>query len=621
MNKYNSLADMLSSAAAQIQLKTGDTNKIKGDDIPEAISLIDGLKPMNTIRPDFLEQGDKVAIVAGSSAGTEAMVSAAQTLFSSWGLSVTLEYYADPTSDYVGTAIKIIDAIKDTSVKAIIALRGGDGSLHIVDSISQNIIQANPKWYVGYSDVTGYLSMFINAGVQSLHGPMCSSIIQHQDDDGSLNKLHDVLFGVSGYNFYNFTDGNSSNILGCVTGRLVGGNQSTLLPYHNGDRTCMEYKDDLIVVLEETSGQNTVEYYRRLKEMKYSCGDRIKGLIIGDIPLETSSLLTGDKYSLTKDVFFDIPIAFTQKIGHGDVNWPLILGGYATLNVTSLSNATIIFDEEKVSVNYNLDNAEVIVGQNLAALNAPFKAMIAPTGHYSFGQVNVVMNDVDVTDTVWDAATGVISIASVTGDIEITISSVSLLPSTYTPVDCLVCNGSQYFNAGFKASSTMMCDVIAEGTNLITQSHNSPYGGRKSSSRERFDACISYATAYNVPLNSCIVGVGTASRWKTMPVPYSKVRVIVCDNYANIYNDSVKVAQIDFNDQSAWTGTNNVYVGCCNNNGSRINNFVGELDRMRFLGVADFIPVVRKSDNVAGMYDVIRSTFYQSTGNAFELPQ
>ena len=122
--KYQSVKSMLSAAAEVIRSKTGSDEKIKGDDFPEAISQLGELPSMDTVRPVFLQSGDKVAIVALSSAGTQEYVTAGQTLFESWGLTVTLDYYvADPTADRLATAMSLIRALEDETVKAIITLR------------------------------------------------------------------------------------------------------------------------------------------------------------------------------------------------------------------------------------------------------------------------------------------------------------------------------------------------------------------------------------------------------------------------------------------------------------------------------------------------------------------
>ena len=626
MSNYTNLEDMLSAAATQIQLKTGSTEKIKGDDIPDAIKeRLEGRLPMTTVQPSFLQAGDKVAIVAGSSAGTDAMVTAAQSLFTEWGLTTTLDYYAAPTEDYVATAIRIIGALQDNSVKAIIALRGGFGSGHVLPYIPHDVIANNPKWFIGYSDVCGYLCECINAGVQVIHGPMCSSIVNHPNDDGSLDKLHDILFGSNGYNSLTFADGSGNNVIGKATGRLVGGNSGTIRIYYDGDNSAFQFNDDLIVVFEETTtsaypdGNPTWEYWNRLQELKYACGNRIKALIIGDYPLTTSSQLSGDKYSIAKSVFWDIPICFTSNIGHGDVNWPIVLGSVATLNVSSTSNATLTFCETPTSVNYALTNVEILYGQKIAAIGAPFTARLAATGSCSFSSVTIMMNNIDVTSSAWTASTGVVSIASVTGDITITASADNALPSGYTAVEYITCSGAQWFDSGFKGSRAMGFDVTAMATDNSSYTNYGIFGGRTSSTSKRFDASIGYVTD-QTKLGNIYFGIDTGASWKSIATQYGLVRLLMNDGVCYILNNGENIGVIDRSWQASFTADKNVFVGCVNNNGTKTMYFIGRLYRMRFGTTADFIPCKRDSDSKAGMYDIIRHTFYSSSGTDFGLP-
>ncbi len=617
--KYQSVKSMLSAAAEVIRSKTGSDEKIKGDDFPEAISQLGELPSMDTVRPAFLQSGDKVAIVALSSAGTQEYVTAGQTLFESWGLTVTLDYYvADPANDRLVTALSLIRALEDDTVKALITLRGGYGSLHTVDFVDEDTIRQHPKWIVGYSDVTGYLCEFIHAGVQAVHGPMCASIVNHPDDDGSLDKLHDLLFGVSGFNSHTFTDGNSQNVLGTVTGRLVGGNSGVMLPYLMGKHNAFQYKDDFILLVEETSGMYTYEFYKRLKQYRIATKGRIKAVLVGDVPLTASGLLSGNKYSLTKDVFWDIPVAFTAKIGHDDVNYPVVLGSVATLDITGISDSTLTFCETPAGVSYDLTNAEVLWGQTIAAVGAPYKAKVVPTGSSAITSVTVMMAGVDVTSTAWNATTGDITIASVTGDISVTVVAANVVPEGYTPVDYITCNGAQWFDAGFKGSPTLDFDVTAVAR-VSDLSNVAVFGGRTSSSSARYDLSIGYLSAYGVAGGTAFAGLGSGARYLSSSYPLGKVRGVKAWGMTMIYNDGQPFNMVDDSGRT-FTGAYNVYVGCMNNKGTKSMYFVGDLYRMRFGSVADFIPVTRDSDGKAGMYDIIRNTFYPSSGSDFIAP-
>ena len=607
---------MLSAAADVIRSKTGRAQRIKGDDIPDAISEALGLPVMRNVRPAFLQSGDKVAIVALSSEGTSEMVTAGQTLFESWGLTVTLDYYhADPTADRGATATWLIGALEDTTVKAIITLRGGWGSALVVPHVPDEIIAANPKWIVGYSDVSGFLCEFLHAGVQSVHGPMCASIVNHPDDDGSLDKLHDILFGVSGYNSLTFSDGNSENVIGQATGRLVGGNTSTIRPYFYGKHSAFGYRDDLIVFLEETGTTYAHEYYNRLMMLKSACGDRIRGLLIGDLPLTANSGITGTKYSITKEIFPNVPIAFTSKVGHGDINYPVVVGSVASLNVTTTSDSTITFCQETVDVTTNIVKASLETTQHTVAIGGGYKARVVPDPACSISLISVMMAGTDVTSTAWNAATRTISIANVTGDIIITATAADAVPSGYTAVGYLTCNGTQWVNVGFKPSSTLPFDVTVAPVDSALEYH-SAFGARTSASSLRYELTLGYLSGYNVPCGAVLFGYGSGSTNRSKSRPLGKVRVVMSGGVADVYDNGGHLFRITRT--GTFTASYNMAIGAVNNKGTAANGFKGKLYRMTFGTTSDLIPVKRDSDGVAGMYDIVRDTFYPSgTGTDF----
>lgn len=87
-----------------------------------------------------------------------------------------------------------------------------------------------------------------------------------------------------------------------------------------------------------------------------------------------------------------------------------------------------------------------------------------------------------------------------------------------------------------------------------------------------------------------------------------------------VYNNGKPILKFDRSSQSSYTCDYNVFVGCVNTKGTKSGYFVGNLYRMRFGSTADFVPCVRDSDSAAGMYDIVRETFYPSSGDAFGTP-
>ena len=112
--------------------------------------------------------------------------------------------------------------MNDGQVKAILSARGGYGLSRIIDKIDFTTFLKNPKWIIGYSDITILHShLFNNYNIASLHSPMAAAF----DDDGSeteyIQSLHNAITGIpSEYHCEVY----KLNKQGVAAGELVGGN-------------------------------------------------------------------------------------------------------------------------------------------------------------------------------------------------------------------------------------------------------------------------------------------------------------------------------------------------------------------------------------------------------------
>ena len=109
--------------------------------------------------PNKLNQGDKVAIVATARAISKEELGNAVDLFESWGLDVVFgDNLFKIDNQFAGNdeerAHDLQEMIDNKEVNAIYCARGGYGTARIVDKIDFSNLKNNPKWIVGYSDVT-----------------------------------------------------------------------------------------------------------------------------------------------------------------------------------------------------------------------------------------------------------------------------------------------------------------------------------------------------------------------------------------------------------------------------------------------------------------------------------
>ncbi|MFT4642409.1 MAG: muramoyltetrapeptide carboxypeptidase, partial [Candidatus Azotimanducaceae bacterium] len=126
------------------------------------------------ILPDFLQEGDSVAIVSAARKISLGEITPAINLLKSWGLKVVIGDTIDLSENqYAGSdeeRTKDFQAMLDnTKVKAIWCARGGYGTVRIIDQLDFSSFLKNPKWIIGYSDITVLHSHLHNSGVASSH--------------------------------------------------------------------------------------------------------------------------------------------------------------------------------------------------------------------------------------------------------------------------------------------------------------------------------------------------------------------------------------------------------------------------------------------------------------------
>ncbi|HVV56201.1 MAG TPA: LD-carboxypeptidase, partial [Mucilaginibacter sp.] len=179
--------------------------------------------------PPHLKRGDKIAITCPAKKLPKPMDDAV-SLLASWGLEVVIgetlnASYHQFAGDDDLRARDLQRFIDDDSIKAIIAARGGYGTVRIIDKIDFSRFVKNPKWLVGFSDITVlHTHLFAKYRAQTIHGQMPVNIPDASKH--SLETLRKALFGEAfDYNF----SSHHLNRSGDATGMLIGGNLSLLV--------------------------------------------------------------------------------------------------------------------------------------------------------------------------------------------------------------------------------------------------------------------------------------------------------------------------------------------------------------------------------------------------------
>jgi len=303
------------------------------------------------IKPEYLTVGDTVAIVAPSGVlkNYDNYINKAKKLLDYWGLNVVIgENIFKDDGHFAGNDIErsydFQTALDDKSIKAIWCARGGYGAMRMIDNLNFKKYNLNPKWIIGYSDITVIHSSLHVQKSESIHGLMCKSL----DDldiykDESVKLLKETLFGESlSYHI----KGNDYNIEGIAKGQLVGGNL-TLLNSLLGSKSSIDTKGKILFI------EDLGEYLYHIDRMLYSLKragyfDNLNGLIVGDFTdLRKNTTPFGRNLNeLIIEIVdeYKIPVVFGFPAGHGQKNYPMILGREIEINTTK-ENTHIVFSD------------------------------------------------------------------------------------------------------------------------------------------------------------------------------------------------------------------------------------------------------------------------------------
>jgi muramoyltetrapeptide carboxypeptidase len=294
--------------------------------------------------PPPLKKGDKIAITCPAKKLPAPMTDAVK-LLESWGLEVvlgdTIELsYHQFAGDDDQRAADLQRFVDDDSVKAIIAARGGYGTVRMIDKVSFTRLVTNPKWLVGFSDITVlHTHLFTNYGLQTIHGQMPVNIPDASAH--SLETLRKALFGEPlSYHF----NSHALNRSGNASGALIGGNLSLLVAV-SGSVSDLDYTDKVLFI--EDVGEYLYSIDRMLRCLKRANKlAHLKGLIVGgfsevkdnDIPF--GQTVPEIIMEIVKE--YDYPVCFDFPAGHIPDNCSLILGKTVNLSINA-DHAKVLF--------------------------------------------------------------------------------------------------------------------------------------------------------------------------------------------------------------------------------------------------------------------------------------
>lgn len=287
--------------------------------------------------PPYLKQGDKIGLVAPAGSITVEEVMPAKSMLERWGFQVKLGAsigkkdlsLAGSDADRADDLQHMLD---DPDLKAVLCARGGYGSIRILDALHFNFFQKNPKWLLGFSDISlfhAYLNSHLS--VASIHSKMCNSFPKNWEeaDAERQNSILSIKRALTGEKMEYQIASNPLNVSGRAKGRLVGGNL-TVLESLLGSKTEIE-TDHCILFLEDTG-----EYKYAIDRMMWALEragklKSLKGLIVGGFNIKPDD--PGEEFALSlhqifleKVVKFGFPVCFDFPVGHQPGNMALKCG-------------------------------------------------------------------------------------------------------------------------------------------------------------------------------------------------------------------------------------------------------------------------------------------------------
>nr|WP_294946448.1 LD-carboxypeptidase [uncultured Mucilaginibacter sp.] len=287
------------------------------------------------IIPPYLKKGDKVAITCPAKKLPFPMTDAI-SLLQSWGLEVVLgETVQASYNQFAGDdALRAIDMqrfIDDDSIKAIIAARGGYGTIRMIDLVDFSKLGANPKWIVGFSDITLLHSHVIgNYDLACIHGQMPLNI-----PDASAYSLETLRMALFGQDLAYQIPPNALNRTGNSSAVLIGGNLSLLVAV-NGSVSDVDYSGKILFI--EDVGEYLYSVDRMLRCLKRAGKlKNLAGLIVGGFTdMKDNDIPFGQSIpEMVMDVVseYNYPVCFDFPAGHVPNNCSLILGAPLSLTV------------------------------------------------------------------------------------------------------------------------------------------------------------------------------------------------------------------------------------------------------------------------------------------------
>ena len=291
-------------------------------------------------KPPRLGPGSVIGIAAPAGAFAPATFNKGVEVLRAMDFEVVVPDDLFATNGYLaGTDAHRADVLNrlfaDPGIDAVMCARGGYGSLRILPLLDYARMAAQPKVFVGFSDITALLTAVSSrCGLITFHGPVVTTLA-----DASEKTVEGLWEAVASDRPVTVrSEGAMALRPGSASGPVCGGNLNTLCHLLG---TPFEPRFRNRIVFLEDRGEAPYRIDRMLVHMRTAgCFDGIKGLVLGSFddcgaPAEIQEIV--------KDVFqgAEFPILAGVEAGHTEPNLTLPLGARAVLDA---GRRTLVFE-------------------------------------------------------------------------------------------------------------------------------------------------------------------------------------------------------------------------------------------------------------------------------------
>lgn len=294
------------------------------------------------VMPPSLKVGDTIAVISPSSSPDSVTVAKGCAALCEWGFVPVVGPHA--LDDYHGfageadhRAADLLWALRDSTVKAIMCSRGGDGAVQVLKRVPLTEFSEHPKWIIGFSDVTALHSAAVSAGVMSIHGSMCDGIAAKGEREAVNAMMRRLLQGeLPSYR----VSAHPLNQQGEATGILVGGNFSVFCGLAGSEYDFLNRADKGLILFIEDTHESMSKVDRMLHQLEIrGVLAKLKGIIVGHFSKYKSPENDfADMYDMLHEYLqhYDIPVCYDFPIGHhSQYNYPMVEGCLVRMKVGS----------------------------------------------------------------------------------------------------------------------------------------------------------------------------------------------------------------------------------------------------------------------------------------------